>query len=233
MATILWVRTLVDDVVAQSQLVQRQSFIANTKNLVLGPTFDGSLDVGGADADLIVDGLLIDFKSTAKCKLTSMILRQLISYWLLDYSDHYSVKEIGVYFARYGALWTMDISGLLLLCGFESEMGLRDLWNEGNKRFTQSMEIEVLRQRPARTKEEAREKRKLSLAKRQWRLAGARAILANPENLKRWQLVRIRQFASGQTNYACMSDQERTLLDEKSTHALMPFDDWHNQLKET
>jgi hypothetical protein len=101
---------LVDDVTAQSRLVRQHSFITNSKNFVLGPTFDGSTDVGGADADLIVDGVLIDFKSTTKCKLTSVILRQLIGYWLLDYSDRYAVKRVGVFFPRYGALWAMDVA---------------------------------------------------------------------------------------------------------------------------
>jgi hypothetical protein len=225
---------LIDDVTAQSRLVRRQSFVTNSKNFVLAPTFDGSIDVGGADADLIVDGVLIDFKSTAKCKLTSAILRQLIGYWLLDYSDRYAVKRVGVFFHRYGALWTMDVAGLLFLCGFESERGLRDLWNDDRRRRSdQTQIVESFRLRPIQTKEEVREKRKLSLAKRQWRLAGAGAVLANPEKLKKWQLAIIRKFASGKTDYACMSGSERTLLDEQSTRALMPFDDWYSQPKKT
>lgn len=229
---------LVDDLMIKRQLMQHQPFIDKSKNFVLGHTFDGSLDVGGADADLIIGGVLIDFKSTAKWKLTSRILRQLIGYWLLDYSDRFAVKEVGVYFSRYGALWTMNVAELLFLCGFESEQRLRDLWSEDRRRRLERMEKDKsVRQQPVKaptqTKEEAREKRKLSLAKRQWRLAGAQAMLTNPANLKKWQLAIIRKFASGKTDYSCMGAPERTLLDEQSARALMPFEEWHNQPRST
>jgi hypothetical protein len=123
---------------------------------------------------------------------------------------------------------------LLFLCGFESERGLRDLWNDDRRqRSDQTKIVESFRRRPVQTKEEASEKRKLSLAKRQWRLAGAGAVLENPAKLKKWQLAIIGKFASGKTYYACMSGPERTLLDEQSARALMPFDDWHSQLRKT
>lgn len=160
---------LVQDVMTQSLIVQQHPFIrsiASTNNLVLGPSFEGSLDVGGADADLIADGLLIDCKSTMKCKLKSTIFRQLIGYWLLDYSDYYAVNKVGVYFARHGEFWTIDIAELLSMCGFESEKGLRDLWDEDRRRRTEQARIirgplpqpqSKTWQRPQPTKEEARE----------------------------------------------------------------------------
>jgi len=56
---------------------------------VLNPTFKGSTGIGGADADIIVDKTLIEFKCTAKAdgrKLHEGAL-QLLGYVLLDYSD--------------------------------------------------------------------------------------------------------------------------------------------------
>ena len=77
---------------------------------VLNPTFDGSIDVGGADADLIVDGLLIDIKATKRSSIELDWLRQLLGYVLLDYSDQYGIGSIGLYLARQGILvqWNLD-----------------------------------------------------------------------------------------------------------------------------
>ena len=95
---------LVDDVLTQVILVQKLAFLTDTHMPAIGPTFDGSPDVGGADADLILDGTLIDFKSSSKCKLTSRILRQLIGYWLLDYSDCYALMSCRVFHSIRGIL---------------------------------------------------------------------------------------------------------------------------------
>jgi hypothetical protein len=223
---------LVEDVLAQVILVQKQRFLTSTNIPVIGPTFDGSLDVGGADADLILDGVLIDLKSTSKCKLTSVILRQLIGYWLLDYSDCYALKKVAIYFTRYAAFWTMDISELLHLCGFESEGRLRDLWGE-TRRLKSEQAQEARRERMQAEEEETRAKRKLSTAKHKWRLASANAALANPSGLKKSKLKIIAELVSGKTNYAHMSPHERALLDEQFARAFMPFDDWQGRLKKS
>ncbi len=68
---------------------------------VLNPTFDGSRDVGGADADLIVDGCLLDIKARVGPRLLQGDdLYQLLGYVLLDYPDRYGIGEAGIYFAR-------------------------------------------------------------------------------------------------------------------------------------
>ena len=46
----------------------------------LNPTFEGSRDVGGADADLIVDGTLIEMKTTIKSEIKTDGLLQLLGY---------------------------------------------------------------------------------------------------------------------------------------------------------
>ena len=60
----------------------------------LDPTFSGSRDVGGADADLIVGSTLIDIKSTRSRGLRREDLYQLVGYTLLDYEDASGVKEV-------------------------------------------------------------------------------------------------------------------------------------------
>ena len=77
----------------------------------LNPTFDFAGEaVGGADADLVLDGLLIDLKTSAKRSFRVEDWRQLLAYVLLSRIEanlsegDYPVQEIGVYFARFGIL---------------------------------------------------------------------------------------------------------------------------------
>jgi hypothetical protein len=77
---------------------------------VLNPTFAGSGHVGGADADLILDGRLIEIKTTADARLDQGWLLQLLGYVLLDWDDEYKIDGIGVLYARQAALarWRLD-----------------------------------------------------------------------------------------------------------------------------
>ena len=77
---------------------------------VLNPRFDGSRDVGGADADIVVDGVLIDIKATVRPEIRSDWIWQLLGYVLLDYSDRHRIDSIGLYLARQGELikWDLD-----------------------------------------------------------------------------------------------------------------------------
>jgi hypothetical protein len=81
-----------------------------TQRAVLNPTFAGSNDIGGADADLIVDDCLIDIKATVLPKLDARWLYQLVGYALLDYEDVYHLRAVGIYLARQGELihWPLD-----------------------------------------------------------------------------------------------------------------------------
>ena len=76
----------------------------------LNPNFDGSLAVGGADADLIVDGALIDIKTSIKPEITAYSIRELLGYTLLDYSDHYQIDSVGLYMSRQGILFKWDLA---------------------------------------------------------------------------------------------------------------------------
>lgn len=74
-----------------------------SKPATLNPTFDGSADIGGADADLIVDGCLVDIKATVDPRRSlAPALYQLLGYVLLDYTDRYGIQEVALYLARQG-----------------------------------------------------------------------------------------------------------------------------------
>ncbi|MCW0216517.1 MAG: hypothetical protein OJJ54_24475 [Pseudonocardia sp.] len=83
-----------------------------------GPTFAGSQDVGGADADWIAAGLLVDVKSTAKLdRLDPNHVYQLAGYALLDYDDRYQIERVGWYLTRAGWLVTWDLAEFVALLG--------------------------------------------------------------------------------------------------------------------
>ncbi len=77
---------------------------------VLNPTFEGSADVGGADADLILGRTLIEIKTTKKAEIRPDWMRQLLAYALLDYSNQYDIGSVGFYFPRQGLFlqWSLD-----------------------------------------------------------------------------------------------------------------------------
>lgn len=76
-----------------------------------GSTFDGSADLN-ADADLIVGGVLVDFKASQggrpradgsrAAALARADLDQLLGYVLLDYSDAFALHTVAVYAVRFG-----------------------------------------------------------------------------------------------------------------------------------
>lgn len=86
----------------------------------LNPTFgEASLEVGGADADIIIDGTLIDVKTTKSGKINTRRFHQLVGYYLLTQigginGDHsIEIDQLGIYYSRYGELPTFPIASLL------------------------------------------------------------------------------------------------------------------------
>lgn len=81
----------------------------------LNPTFGyGSQLVGGADADLIVDDMLVDLKTTKFLSFTQEHYNQLIGYYILsklgkvNESEDIPISKIGIYFSRHGILHTIS-----------------------------------------------------------------------------------------------------------------------------
>jgi hypothetical protein len=83
-----------------------------------GPVFAGSTDIGGADADFIFDGLLLDCKATTTpTRLSGAEIGQLAGYLLLDYDDQYQITQVGLYLSRQGTTIAWPVPEFLRLAG--------------------------------------------------------------------------------------------------------------------
>jgi hypothetical protein len=71
---------------------------------VLNLVFAQSAAVGGADADLIVGGTLLEIKTTINPRIDGAWIRQLLGYLLLDTQGEFAVTSLGLYLARQGRL---------------------------------------------------------------------------------------------------------------------------------
>jgi hypothetical protein len=81
---------------------------------ILNPTFEGSKDVGGADADIIMEGCLYEIKTVMDMKYSKWF-RQLVGYVALDYRDQYNISKVGIYFSRSGCTISWDCNEFLSL----------------------------------------------------------------------------------------------------------------------
>jgi len=128
---------IVADVARLSRLFieQQQTLIRGARSAVVGRSLEGSEDVlGGADFDLILDGCLLDFKTSLKARVSTDILRQLVGYWLLDYNDKYRIETVGIVLMRHGHLLKFDMRDLLTTTIPPS--ALRAEFREGLRRDT-------------------------------------------------------------------------------------------------
>jgi len=94
-----------------------------TKNIcLLNPTFGKTSNlVGGADADLFIDGTLIDIKTTKYLKFDRLMFNQLVGYYFLhkiggigDLPGKHEINKLGIYYSRHGELFTFDTKDLML-----------------------------------------------------------------------------------------------------------------------
>ncbi|GAA1150284.1 hypothetical protein [Streptomyces javensis] len=114
-------RDMVADVVAQLYKAATgplEALRARTRpeDCTPGPTFP--TDRITADADLAVDGILLDFKSTRHTRtLRQAEAWQLIGYLLLDAEDQYRIDTVGLYLSRSGTLASWPVEEYLELLG--------------------------------------------------------------------------------------------------------------------
>ncbi|GAB4106575.1 hypothetical protein GCM10028790_55940 [Micromonospora taraxaci] len=109
----------VADLIAMRDLAVKQLIpVLPVGRVATGSTFEGSADLN-ADADLIVGGVLVDFKSTQgrarpdgsrAAGLTRAEIDQLLGYVLLDYLDAFALHSVAIYTVRYGhyAAWPLE-----------------------------------------------------------------------------------------------------------------------------
>ena len=89
------------------EIMKSSDIMAFAERAFLNPTFGkGSELVGGADADLITDRILIDIKTTKSDSFTQDMYNQLLGYYSLSTfrKDLDGIIELGIYFSRYGVL---------------------------------------------------------------------------------------------------------------------------------
>lgn len=104
---------LVEDlVILVSHAPDVWQFVGDQKYF-LNPIFDGSFNVGGADADWIVDHTLYECKVTIKKRpFSRRTLLQTIGYALLDYNNRYAISKIGWYYPRQKFRYALAIDDL-------------------------------------------------------------------------------------------------------------------------
>jgi hypothetical protein len=125
----------VQDVTNMLGLVRADDFRAK-RTCVLNPTFGAASElVGGADADLLIDGTLIDIKTNRHLELGRDVFNQIVGYYFLSLIGGVDgcrgkamVAEVAIYFARFGVLHRIPVSSFMdnnrlpaHLAWFESE----------------------------------------------------------------------------------------------------------------
>jgi hypothetical protein len=117
-----------DDLCALSQACRPNLPELSRSPLYLNPMFEGSAAIGGADADLIAGGCLIDVKTTVDPKFSSTrLLYQLLGYVFLDYDNEYRVGAVAIYLSRQGLLIRWDLEELLATLGDSETVPLIEL----------------------------------------------------------------------------------------------------------
>jgi len=121
-----------DDVIDLRRLISiinPDSFKAKELCL-LNPTFgEASELIGGADADLVIDNVLIDIKTTSKLEFKRDHFNEIIGYYTLykiggipDAPIEPKIENLGIYYSRYGELYTFPVTGVIPASKFPSFM---------------------------------------------------------------------------------------------------------------
>lgn len=105
----------VEDIRAIYGLIQNE--MKRGRSVALDNDFHcASLVVGGADVDLVIDGAIIDIKTTKKMSI-KQYWPQIVGYYVLwdinkevFHGERKEVSQIGMYFSRFGKLWLQDIA---------------------------------------------------------------------------------------------------------------------------
>ena len=108
-----------------TSIINPDSFKAKELCL-LNPTFgEASELIGGADADLIIDDVLIDIKTTTKLEFKRDHFNELIGYYTLykiggipDTPVEPKIRNLGIYYSRYGELYIFPVASVISLSKF-------------------------------------------------------------------------------------------------------------------
>jgi hypothetical protein len=102
------------------EIVDPENFITEDICL-LNPAFgEGSKIVGGADADIYIDGMIIDIKTTKNIEIRRSYFNQLIGYYILHHigsigeiEPKLQASSLGIYFSRHAYLYKFDVDSLI------------------------------------------------------------------------------------------------------------------------
>lgn len=97
------------------------------QELIFGPSFRGSADVGGADADLIAGGTLVEIKTSKADAPDRRTFCQLAAYLLLDYDDQYSIDSVGICSGRWAMFRQWGAEEYLAKLAGQIRMDLKDM----------------------------------------------------------------------------------------------------------
>ena len=118
----------VDDLVQLYDRFWAEHGALTHRPVVLNPVFSGSpLIPGGADADLIVDGCLIEVKVLGKPALRREHVLQLAGYILLDADDDFCLDSAAIYMARQGVMLSWSTDELFSLLSGQPSPSLHEL----------------------------------------------------------------------------------------------------------
>lgn len=106
-------RGMVEDMGRLSQAFFESFGFDRSNSIIVGPGFEGSDAVDGCEGDLIIDGTLIEIKTTGEPKIKGTWLRQLVCYYLMDLNDSYDISRFGIYLTRQSKLLQWDAEELL------------------------------------------------------------------------------------------------------------------------
>ena len=109
---------------------------------ILNPAFEGSIDVGGADADWIVDSTLYNCKCVRNQRpFGRRLFLQGLGYVLLDYHDQYLINRVGWYFARHQMRISYPLADVLKrVFGSDDLASLREDFAMSIRSVTKNME---------------------------------------------------------------------------------------------
>ena len=133
----------VDDAAAQMRLAQpvfERFWRLPPDKIKCAPVPEGSADLGGADGDFVLDGLLLDCKSTLyPRRIGREEIYQLAGYTLLDYADAFGITAVGFYLSRQGALIDWPLKDFLTMLGADKPVSefrqllKAELWRVGRE----------------------------------------------------------------------------------------------------
>lgn len=112
-------RTQIDELRELYAIIPWAAFESQTP-IVLNPSFgEGSIAVGGADADVVLDDCIIDIKTIKEQKLRVAFVQQLVGYALLANSYGITggyepeITELGIYYSRAGMLVRFSVDACI------------------------------------------------------------------------------------------------------------------------